>query len=447
MGRNLASNLLDKGFKVSGWDADNQWVKDNSDFCEQSGLKHVENLNALLDSVKSPKKILLLIPAGNSVDQIIAELSVILSPGDVLVDCGNSNYKDSMARGSRLLERDVNFVGLGLSGGALGALHGPSLMFGGNDFAWGQLLPILERVAAKGRYGPCIKKFGSFGAGHFVKMVHNGIEYAEMQIIAEAHDLMSRGLGLSHRDQSDFFKDANEGRLGGFLTELAANVLSSETTSLDQIIDSAEQKGTGAWAVNTALDLGVSTPSIDAAVGARLLSSFWQERQRRSEIFRPSILGSSSKPLQLADLEKAIWFAKVCTYAQGFDLLKAGNETHGWDISIEGVCSVWTEGCIIRGKILNTVVEGLSRDPGCQVLEIPSLKEALMEEQRSIRSIVRTGVSLGIPTSGLFAALSWFDSFSSSRLPHAITQAQRDAFGAHGIRLFGNPKKMTHGDW
>ena len=151
--------------------------------------------------------------------------------------------------------------------------------------------------------------------------------------------------------------------------------------------------------------------------------------------------------MQLADLEKAIWFAKVCTYAQGFDLLKAGNETHGWDISIEGVCSVWTEGCIIRGKILNTVVEGLSRDPGCQVLEIPSFKEALLQEQRSIRSIVRTGVSLGIPTPGLFAGLSWFDSFSSSRLPHAITQAQRDAFGAHGIRLFGNPKKMTHGDW
>ena len=447
MGRNLALNLIDKGLNVAGWDADAAWVERNDGLSATPGFRYAKHIEALVEGLKTPRKVLLLVPAGDSVEKALAALASKLQPSDIVIDCGNSHYQDSISRGSRESLQGMHFAGLGVSGGSVGARYGPSMMFGGDHYSWGHVRPILEKIAAQGIDGPCLKRFGDFGAGHFVKMVHNGIEYAEMQLIAEAHDIMSRGMGLSHSEQADFFKRANQGPLQGFLIDLARKVLEPTTTSLDLIIDSAEQKGTGAWSVMAALELGVSIPCIAAAVDARLMSSFWGERQRRASIFGTASADASVSSFTLADLEKAIWFSKICAYMQGFDMLIKASEVYDWSISVRDVCAVWSAGCIIRGAILSICFDGITDAENLDLLSIAKIRQALMDHQDAMRATVRCAVDQAIPTPGLHAAISWFDAFASARMPQAITQAQRDAFGAHGVSLFENPDQKTHGEW
>ena len=447
MGRNLALNLLDQGLQVAGWDADEAWADSNASLSANANFRYASHIKGLVQGLKSPRKVLLLVPAGDAVEKALQDLARELQPDDIVVDCGNSHYQDSIARGSGESMQNLHFVGLGVSGGSAGARNGPSMMFGGDEYAWEHLSPILQQIAAQGIDGPCVKRFGGAGAGHFVKMVHNGIEYAEMQLIAEAHDIMSRGIGLSHAEQSDFFQRANKGPLQGFLIDLAAKVLEPATTSLDLIIDSAEQKGTGAWSVMAALELGVSVPCIAAAVDARLMSSFWRERQRRASIFNVANANSADLSLVLEDLEKAIWFSKICAYMQGFDMLIKADEVFGWSVSIRDVCSVWSEGCIIRGAILSTIFDALVGGEGVDVLDVAKIRQALIDNQQAMRATVRFAVEQAIPISALHGAISWFDAFASARMPQAITQAQRDAFGSHGIKLFENPHQKVHGEW
>ena len=447
MGRNLALNLLDQGLQVAGWDSDEAWANGNARLSANANFHYASRIKTLVQRLKSPRKVLLLVPAGDAVDKALQAVARELAPGDIVADCGNSYYQDSIARTSRESMQSMHFVGLGVSGGPAGARNGPSMMFGGDEYAWEHLSPILRQIAAKGIDGPCIKRFGGAGAGHFVKMVHNGIEYAEMQLIAEAHDIMSRGLGLSHAEQSDFFRRANKGPLLGFLIDLAAKVLESGTISLDLIIDSAEQKGTGAWSVIAALELGISIPCIAAAVDSRLMSSFWRERQRRASIFGFANANSADFSLTLEELEEALWFSKICAYTQAFEMLVKANELFGWSITIRDVCAVWSEGCIIRGAILTTIFDALVDGKGMDVLNVVKIRQALIDNQQAMRATVRSAVEQAIPIPALHGAISWFDAFASARMPQAITQAQRDAFGSHGVKLFEDPHQKVHVEW
>ena len=447
MGGNLALNLISKGFNVVGWDSSSTWHEAKPELLHNANFQAPEKLEDVVDLLNVPRKILLFVPAGDPVSETVARLSEILHPNDILVDCGNSHYLDSIDRERAAWLDQVHFVGLGVSGGASGALNGPSMMYGGSEQAWKELSPILMKIATEGESGPCVHRFGGAGAGHFVKMVHNGIEYADMQIIAEAHDLMSRGLNMSQADQSEFFRKATKGSLSSFLIELAGRVLDSETTDLDNIIDAAEQKGTGSWSVKAALELGVSTPCIDAAVGARLVSSFWAERQQLASVL--SISANESPPLsfELYQLEQAIWFAKICAYIQGFDLIKQGSQVYGWNIQIADLVRVWSHGCIIRGSILNLLFSHSDGSPGEKAIDISEVRNSLLESVPAARVIAQLAMKASIPIPAITGALTWFDSISSARLPHAITQAQRDAFGGHGIRLFADPDIKTHGEW
>lgn len=399
-------------------------------------------------ALSRPRKIILMVKAGTAVDQLLDELLPVLEPGDIVVDGGNSHFEDTVRRTRRLRETGMFFAGMGVSGGEEGALLGPSLMPGGPLPAWEQMRPILEKIAARSADGdPCADYMGADGAGHFVKMVHNGIEYAVMQLIAETWDLLRRSLNLSPEQTADCFAAWNKGTASSYLLEITANILRTKDLPgdgfmVDAILDTAQGKGTGLWTSQSALNLGVPVPAITAAVEARMLSMRREERQRYAPLL-PAANVSLDIPAPEA-LGKALFLAIRLAYLQGFSLLMAAERTWNWGLDPARIAKVWRAGCIIRAAFLDDLARTFA--PEAPLSFITSDPAALADAQLALRRVTTLAAAAGIPAPGLGASLAYYDAFRSARLPASLVQAQRDYFGAHGFERLDRPG-VFHGPW
>ncbi len=456
MGANLALNLDDHDVSVAAWDISAEAVRRFLSEHPERGFAGAGDIADLVESLKRPRRILLMIPAGKPVEQTIAALEPHLDEGDVLLDGGNSHFSDTERRGRRLAERGVRFFGVGVSGGSEGARHGPSMMPGGPLESYEVIRPVLEAIAARTEAGPCVAYLGSGGAGHFVKMVHNGIEYADMQAIAEAYDFLSRGLGYDAQRLAETFGAWNEGALESFLLEITAEIFRvtderSGEPLVERVLDMAEQKGTGRWTATTALELGAPVPSIVAAVDARVLSSRREERIAASRrLAGPAFAVPTHERDDLAeDVRQALYAARICAFAQGMDLIRQGSAEHGWEIPVAEVARVWTGGCIIRARVLEPIREALRRDPDLSNLLLDEgLGREVERAQDGWRRAVASAARIGLPVPCWSAALAYFDAFRTERLPQNLTQAQRDWFGAHAYHLLDDPEgEPIHTDW
>ncbi len=454
MGSNLALNLADHGIGVAVYDLDAGRVRAFAAGHDRvTGAATLEELAAAL---APPRRTLLLIPAGAPVDQALESLAPHLSDGDVVMDGGNSLYLDTRRRGEELAASGIGYLGVGVSGGAEGARRGPALMPGGPRDAYDRVEAILETIAARTELGPCVAYLGPDGAGHFVKMVHNGIEYADMQAIAEAYDLLRRGAGMDAGELAATFADWNEGPLASFLMEIAAGIFTvvDEGTGrplVEEILDEAEQKGTGRWTAKAALELGVPAPSIAAAVDARVASSRREERLRASEVLAGPRAGMESpggsgrasgagRGELVAAARDAVLAARLCAHAQGMELIRAGSDENGWDTPRAEVARIWMAGSILRAAALEPIRAALLADPATPNLLLdPELARRAGEAQAGLRRAVALAAGLGVSAPCWSAALAWYDAVRSARLPVNLTQAQRDWFGAHGWRRLSDP--------
>jgi 6-phosphogluconate dehydrogenase len=457
MGRNLALNIEEHGFRVAVWNleapATDKFLADN----KGKKLVGTKSLGELVSSLERPRRILMMIMAGKPVDSVLEQLKPILQPGDVVIDGGNTHFAETRRREEDMRKSGFHFVGMGVSGGEEGARRGPSLMPGGTDEAWTALKPVLEAIAAKTDSGPCVTHVGPDGAGHYVKMVHNGIEYGDMQLIAEAYDLLSRGLGMSAPEIAAVFARWNEGPLASFLIEITAKILTvkdSETGKplVDLVLDKAGQKGTGKWTAELALDLGVTIPTIAAALDGRGLSSLKDERvaaERKLRGRTSPALSGAEKDSFVAAVHDALLCAKICSYAQGMALIKAGSDKFKWNINLAEMARIWKGGCIIRARLLDNIMRTLQATPDIRNLPLGSDFETMVyEAQPNWRRTVATAASLGIPTPAFSASLAYFDSYRTARLPQNLTQAQRDAFGAHTYERLDKPGSgPVHTEW
>ncbi|SDQ42377.1 NADP-dependent phosphogluconate dehydrogenase [Actinopolyspora saharensis] len=442
MGRNLARNLARNGHRVA---VHNRRRERTDELMEQFGSEGEfvpsYSLRELIDSLERPRRIVVMVKAGGPTDAVIEELVPMLDREDIVIDAGNANFEDTLRRESALAERGVRFVGTGVSGGEEGALHGPSIMPGGSASAYRELEPILRSIAADVDGTPCVTHVGENGAGHFVKMVHNGIEYADMQLIAETYDLLRGVLGRGPGEIAETFREFDRGRLDSYLIGITAEVLDHTDPRtgrpfVDVVLDQAEQKGTGRWTVQNALELASPVSGIAEAVFARSMSGQVQLRQAGRDLPGPSTPAERPDPEQfVADVEQALYASKIVAYAQGFNQIRAGSENYGWNIDYGAVATIWRGGCIIRAKFLDRIRAAYDQNP-----ELPSLlgdedfRRALEQAQDSWRRVVATATSLGIPVPGISAALSYYDTVRAERLPAALIQGQRDYFGAHTYR-------------
>ena len=457
MGENLALNVTDHGFRVVLWDRTEAKVSSLIQRSEPNrswiGTRTLEEFAAAFGQ---PRRILLMIKAGDAVDEMLEKLTPLLAPGDVVIDGGNSFFADTQRREASMRSRGMHFVGMGVSGGEEGARHGPSLMPGGAQPAYDYLRPILEAIAAKTDSGPCVTYVGPDGAGHFVKIVHNGIEYGVMQLIAEAYDLLHRALGLSAAEIATLVAEWNRGPMESYLIEIASQVLSvrdPETGKplVEMILDQAGQKGTGKWTAQVALDLGVPIPTIAAAIDARVLSSMKAERVAASaqitSATTPRVAGDA-KDL-VAAVGDALAAATVCSYAQGMALLRAGSAEHKWSVNPREIARIWKGGCIIRARLLNTIMQAFERAPELTNLLLDAaIQPQVMHAEQGWRRTVALAVAHGIPVPALSASLSYFDSYRTATLPQNLTQAQRDYFGAHTYQRTDRPDAgFVHSDW
>jgi 6-phosphogluconate dehydrogenase len=396
------------------------------------------------------------VTAGEAVDQMLGQLEPLLSPGDIVIDGGNSWFEDTRRREKAFAAKGLRFVGMGVSGGEEGARHGPSLMPGGPREAWEELRPFLEAIAARTDTGPCVTHVGPDGAGHFVKMVHNGIEYADMQLLAEAYDVMRRGLGFGAEQLAGAFTDWNRGIAESFLLETTVKVLRKRDPEtgrplVDLVLDKAGQKGTGRWTVQVALELGVPVPAIAAALDARVLSSLKEERVAASRhLAGPWESLSGEERMGLAQwVHDALYAARVATYAQGMRLIQAASTQYGWDVSLGELARIWRGGCIIRARLLTPLREAFLAQPSLpNRMVAPAFARMLEAKAPAWRRAVAVAVRLGIPVPVTAAALAYFDSYRTAELPQNLTQAQRDAFGAHTYQRKDAPEAgFVHTDW
>jgi 6-phosphogluconate dehydrogenase len=455
MGHNLALNMERNGFPVAGYDLDAAKTKA---FLEGPGkgkqVIGVDSPAALMAVLEKPRRILLMVPAGAPVDSAIAHLKPHLEPGDILMDGGNSFFLDTERRNRDLEAEGFNFIGTGVSGGEEGALWGPAIMPGGQRPAWEAVAPILRAIAAKAEDGqPCVDYMGPRAAGHYVKMVHNGIEYGDMQLIAEVYDLLHRGLGLSAEELHDIFTDWNKGELKSYLIEITADIFSKSDPEtgrplLDLILDEAQQKGTGKWASQNALDVGAPIPTINAAVESRILSSLKSQRVTASKLIRgpqPNYTGDRQKIIDAA--RDALYVSKITSYAQGLGLLRIASDEYKYNLDMSVIAKIWRAGCIIRANLLNDIMSAYQREPTLvNLLLDESFRIAVEKRQDAWRSMVQTAVGMGIPVLALSASLAYFDAFRSERLPANLTQAQRDYFGAHTYRRIDR-EGTFHTEW
>ncbi|MCB9869659.1 MAG: NADP-dependent phosphogluconate dehydrogenase [Planctomycetes bacterium] len=452
MGQNLALNIARRGFRVAVFNRSFSRTEELLGMLDGEPLQGHAELAAMVQSLQRPRKVILMVKAGEATEATLAQLLPLLSPGDIVVDGGNAHPDDSERRSKQLTARGLRFVGMGVSGGEEGALHGPSLMPGGPRDAYDELAPILTRIAAEAEGEPCVTYIGPGGAGHFVKMVHNGIEYGDMQLIAETFDLLREGLDLEPRQQAEVFAGWNRGPLESFLIEITADILgqTDEETGqsmVDVIVDAAGQKGTGRWTAELALAHGVPLPTIHAAVDARGLSSRRAERQAASAALR----GPERRAVECntADVEAALYASKICSYAQGMDLLQQVGRASGWDLDLAAIARIWRGGCIIRARFLDRIAAAFTREPGLDnLLRDGELGGFLAEHQAQWRRVVAAACARGVPVLAMAASLSYFDSYRRSRLPQSLTQAQRDYFGAHTFERVDRPAgEFFHREW
>jgi 6-phosphogluconate dehydrogenase len=456
MGENLALNIESKGFPISVY---NRTAAKVDAFMNgrAKGKKFVgaTDLKAFVASLKRPRKIIMLVKAGSAVDELIEQLIPLLEPGDILIDGGNSHYPDTIRRTKHVESKGLLFVGSGVSGGEEGALKGPSLMPGGSEAAWPHLKPIFQAICARTPDGePCCEWIGADGAGHFVKMVHNGIEYGDMQLICEVYDLLKRGAGLSNQEMHDVFTEWNKGELDSYLIEITRDILAVKDEGgghvIDLILDAAGQKGTGKWTVISALDDGMPLTLIGESVFARCLSAMKAERVEASKVIKPVVEKfAGDKKAFITDLRQALYASKLVSYAQGYQLMRAAAKTNNWNLNNGGIALVWRGGCIIRSAFLGDIKKAFDRNPDLvNLLVDPFFQEAIETRQAAWRRAIVQAVQLGIPVPCLSAALAYFDGYRTERLPANVLQAQRDYFGAHTYERIDKPRgEHFHTNW
>ncbi|WP_281290310.1 NADP-dependent phosphogluconate dehydrogenase [Protaetiibacter larvae] len=439
MGSNLARNLASReGNTVAIFNRSYEKTQTLLDEHPEAGFLPAASYREFADTLQKPRTAIIMVQAGKGTDAVIDALVEVFEPGDIIVDGGNALFTDTIRREKAVRETGINFVGAGISGGEEGALNGPSIMPGGSDESWVTLGPILKSIAAVAEGEPCVTHVGHDGAGHFVKMIHNGIEYADMQLIAEAYDLIRRGTGKSPAEIADIFAEWNRGELESYLIEITAEVLrqvDAETGAplVDVILDQAGSKGTGVWTVQTSLDLGIPVSGIAEAVFARSLSSKPAQRAAARSLPGPDEgLVVADADAFIEDVRQALYASKIIAYSQGFDAIVAGAEQYGWDIKKGDIAAIWRGGCIIRAQFLNRITEAYAADPGLVALvTAPYFADAVARTQQAWRRVVVAAAQAGIPSPAFSSSLAYYDGLRADRLPAALVQGQRDFFGAH----------------
>ena len=476
MGQNLALNIADHNYKISVY---NRTFSRTEDFLKKNArdlpnLTGYENLKLFVNSLQSPKKIIIMVQAGNSTDAVIESLIPLLGKGDVIIDGGNAKWTDSISRERMLKDKNILFVGSGVSGGEEGARYGPSLMPGGSMEAWSLIKPIWDSISAKVNPEtgkplegaspgnpisggvPCSAYIGNDGAGHYVKMVHNGIEYGDMQMICEAYHLMTSIVNLSPLEIGDIFNEWNNGELDSFLIEITGDILKQKDPRtnepfVDIVLDAAGQKGTGKWTSVNALDMGVPAPTVSEAVFARCLSAVKEERVAASNILSgPSVkIISDNKQVLVSAIRDALYCSKICSYAQGFQLMREAQKEYNWTLNFGEIAKIWRGGCIIRAAFLQKITEAYIKDPNLANLLLDDyFKECLDIYQSSWRKVISLAIESGIPVPTFSSAIAYYDGYRSERLPQNLLQAQRDYFGAHTYERTDEARgKFFHLDW
>ncbi|MEN8254839.1 MAG: decarboxylating NADP(+)-dependent phosphogluconate dehydrogenase [Verrucomicrobiota bacterium] len=456
MGENLVLNMESKGFTVAVY---NRTVEKVDKFMEGRGADKnfigCHSIEELCANLERPRKVMMLVKAGDPVDAFIEQVIPFLEEGDIIIDGGNSHYPDTIRRTEYVESKGLLYIGTGVSGGEEGALLGPSIMPGGSPAAWDAVKPIFQKISAHTDAGePCCEWVGQDGAGHFVKMVHNGIEYGDMQMICETYQMMKEGLGLSNEEMHDVFTEWNESELDSYLIEITRDILGYKTDEgeavIDQILDTAGQKGTGKWTAISSLDEGQPLTLIGEAVFARCLSALKDERVAASEkLGGPAATFEGDKTALIEDLKQALYASKLVSYAQGYQLMRAAAESHGWDLNYGGIALMWRGGCIIRSVFLGKIKEAFDNDPGLTNLLLdPFFSEVVQNAQAAWRRVVVKAVELGIPMPAIGAALAYYDGYRAARLPANLLQAQRDYFGAHTYERLDKPRgEFFHTNW
>jgi 6-phosphogluconate dehydrogenase len=456
MGQNFVLNVERNGFEVAVY---NRTAETTEKYiagpAAGKNIKPAYTLKEFVDVLESPRKIMLLVKAGSPVDATIQQLIPLLDKGDLIIDGGNSFFTDTERRAKELESQGFNFFGMGVSGGEEGALWGPSLMPGGSRDAYKEVEPIMNAVAAKADEDgePCVTYLGPGGSGHYVKMVHNGIEYGDMELIAEAYYLLDRALGLSAQEFHEIFTEWNKAELSSFLIEITAKVFSKvdEDTGeplVDVILDKAGQKGTGRWMGENALELGISIPTIIAAVNGRIISSQKEERVHASSVLTGPTKKYEGGSQKLIDATRdALYVSKICSYAQGMSLLKKASLEYGYNMDLGAIARIWRAGCIIRARLLNDITSAFNRNKDLPNLLVDdAFRESVNSRQESWRFVIQTAIESGIPMPAMSASLAYYDSYRSERLPANLIQAQRDFFGAHTFERIDKPGTF-HADW
>ncbi|OTA16407.1 6-phosphogluconate dehydrogenase [Xenorhabdus vietnamensis] len=453
MGRNLALNIESRGYSVSIFNRSSD--KTDEVIAENPGKKLVPSysIEEFVDSLEKPRRILLMVKAGEATDKTIASLTPHLDKGDILIDGGNTYFQDTIRRNRELSAQGFNFIGTGVSGGEEGALKGPSIMPGGQKEAYELVAPILKEIAAQVDGEPCVTYIGADGAGHYVKMVHNGIEYGDMQLIAEAYSLLKNSLNLSNQELAEVFSDWNQGELSSYLIEITADIFRKQDEEgkylVDVILDEAANKGTGKWTSQSSLDLGVPVTLITESVFARYISSLKDQRVAASKV----LSGPEAQPFNgdkaefTEKVRRALYLGKIVSYAQGFQQLKAASDEHDWDLNYGEIAKIFRAGCIIRAQFLQKITDAYNENPAiANLLLAPYFKQIADEYQQALRDVVSYGIQNGIPTPTFSAAISYYDSYRSAVLPANLIQAQRDYFGAHTYKRT-DKEGVFHTEW